>query len=124
MIQSRKKYSLLLLFYLLAVCALTLTPREKDFPQGFFWFLSFTGGAERFLNFILLFPLPLLVVCVWPRFSTIGLGSLGPSLSLIIESAQMGIVGRVSDWRDLALNSAGALMATLLATQLRMRNDT
>lgn len=115
----RKVYSLLLSYYLLGVCALTLTPRDERYGLGFLWFLDITGSVERVLNLILLVPLPLLIARVWPGVRIIVLGSLGPSLSLFIELVQLGIVGRVSDWRDVLLNSAGAIVATLLVARWR-----
>lgn len=115
----RKVYSLLLSYYLLGVCALTLTPRDEEYGLGFLWFLDITGSVERVLNLILLVPLPLLIARVWPGVRIIVLGSLGPSLSLFIELVQLGIVGRVSDWRDVLLNSAGAIVATLLVARWR-----
>ena len=79
------------------------------------------GRGDMFNNLLLYVPfgfcVALLVEPRWGRFTGIVVGTLlGASLSLGLELLQASVVPRVSSLRDLALNSTGSLLGTVLGT--------
>jgi glycopeptide antibiotics resistance protein len=114
--------SLLLANYILCLGILVLTPRGARNSSALLWFLDISGPVERALNIFLLMPLPLLLNRLWSKVSIVALGWSGPILSIAIEVAQCGIKGRISDLRDVLLNTLGSSLATVAVVLLRMQD--
>jgi glycopeptide antibiotics resistance protein len=79
------------------------------------------GRGDMFNNVLLYAPfgfcVALLVEPRWGRMAGIVAGTLlGAALSLSLEVLQASVAVRVSSLRDLSLNTAGALLGTLLGT--------
>lgn len=74
----------------------------------------FNEGLEKFLNFLLLTPLSVLLKVNFERVPLFLLAVIGPLISATIEVGQFFIPGRVSDLLDLALNSTGYLITLFL----------
>lgn len=72
------------------------------------------GNLERFLNALLLSPLPILLKLSFKRIPVSLLLVTGPLLSFTIELVQRYVPGRVSDLIDFALNSLGYLVVALV----------
>jgi glycopeptide antibiotics resistance protein len=75
------------------------------------------GNLERFLNLLLLSPLPVLLKRSFIRIPTSVLLLTGPLLSVTIEMVQIFVPGRVSDLIDVALNSFGFLVVAFVAVR-------
>jgi glycopeptide antibiotics resistance protein len=109
-----KRERFLLATYLVVLSYVAFTPVNPESEGGFPWIFSVSSTMERFLNFFLLMPLPILVYLVYRKIKIIYLYLMGPMLSLSIETIQLWIPGRVSDWRDFLLNSAGSSVVALV----------
>lgn len=109
-ILSTRNSRLLLIIYLLSFAFVTLIPNDGKPHHGLLWFLSTSPIWEKFLNLLLLAPLPLLLYLVRLNFSTLHLFITAPCLSLSVELAQRWIPGRDSSARDFLLNSLGSIM--------------
>jgi glycopeptide antibiotics resistance protein len=62
---------------------------------------------EKFLNLLMLMPMPVLVYWAFQRKSVARSLLLGPMVSAIIEVGQIWVPGRVPDFWDVGLNSTG-----------------
>jgi glycopeptide antibiotics resistance protein len=76
--------------------------------------LYYDGNFQWLANFLMLAPLPFLLLLVWGKLKPKILLLIGLLTTLTIETAQIYIPGRVSDLRDVAMNSAGVVVSVLL----------
>lgn len=127
--RGSKGWILTLLSYLIVVAVLTLTPapwaeiRGEQFSFGVLnpeaWGSGqtwATGAPQEFvLNLLMFFPLGLLLA----HWRTAEAAAAAALLTFGIEVAQIWIVGRISDPRDLIANVAGALLGVLIAALIR-----
>lgn len=128
----------LLLAFLIVLLIVVLTPSENHAAMGViarlsrwlsgfdlpyheaFLSLEFLANIVLFLPFGFLLPLafrfprePRYLVIILPAF--FGLG-----VSLLIETTQLWIPGRVSDPRDLVANATGAFLGAWVAAAIRV----
>lgn len=120
---------LALLCYLVVVGTLTLTPapwaeiRGAQFDYGVLnpaaWLSAqtWTTGAPRefLLNILMFLPLGLLLA----HWGTSRASLAATLLTLGIEIAQIGVIGRISDPRDLIANVTGAFLGVIAASLIR-----
>ena len=72
------------------------------------------GGSLQWLgNFLMLAPLPFLLLMVWGKLKPQILLLIGLLTTITIETTQIYIPGRVSDLRDVAMNNAGVVVSVL-----------
>ena len=72
------------------------------------------GGSLQWLgNFLMLAPLPFLLLLVWGKLKPQILFLIGFLTTITIETTQINIPGRVSDLRDVVMNSAGVGVSVL-----------
>lgn len=76
--------------------------------------LYYGGNFQWLANFLMLAPLPFLLLLVWGKLKPQILLLIGLLTTLTIETTQIYIPGRVSDLRDVAMNSAGVVVSVLL----------
>jgi glycopeptide antibiotics resistance protein len=113
----RKKKRDLVLFYLYfaSVALLVMTPTSSDGGRilGIF---SFDGHLEKFLNFVLLIPMPHLLCRAYKSLNPYIIFLLGPTFAGLVELLQKVIPGRQSDISDFILNSLGYLISVTFVT--------
>jgi glycopeptide antibiotics resistance protein len=103
----------LLAAYLLVLAVVVWTPVSEE-SGGLLGLFRIEGNLERFLNTLLLSPLPILLkLCFVPLAPSVLLVT-GPLLSVTIELIQNYVPGRVSDLIDVALNSLGFLVVAVI----------
>ena len=105
--------TVLLSSYLSALGLSTLTP-TADSNGKILGIIVLSRHLERVLNLLLLMPLAPLVSFTGKIMRVKQLIILGPAISIAIELCQLFIPGRVSDWRDVLLNSSGYLIVCWL----------
>lgn len=106
-------FQLALIVYLMALLFVVWTPVSEE-SGALLGIFRIEGNLERFLNALLLSPLPILLKLSFSRIPVSGLLVTGPLLSFTIESVQRYVPGRVSDLIDFALNSLGYLVVALV----------
>ncbi len=114
MINNRLKvFQSALIVYLMALLLVVWTPVSEE-SGALLGIFRIEGNLERFLNALLLSPLPILLKLSFSRIPVSGLLVTGPLLSLTIELVQRYVPGRVSDLIDFALNSLGFLVVAMI----------
>jgi glycopeptide antibiotics resistance protein len=108
-----KVFQLALIVYLMALLLVVWTPVSEE-SGALLGIFRIEGNLERFLNALLLSPLPILLKLSFSRIPVSGLLVTGPLLSLTIELVQRYVPGRVSDLIDFALNSLGFLVVAMI----------
>lgn len=109
----------LLALYLLVLVIFVWTPTAEE-SGAILGLFRIEGNLERFLNLLLLSPLPVLLKCSLIRIAHSALLVTGPLFSVTIELGQKYIPGRVYDLIDVALNSLGFLVvAVVIIRRLR-----
>jgi glycopeptide antibiotics resistance protein len=108
-----KVFQLALIVYLMALLLIVWTPVSEE-SGALLGIFRIEGNLERFLNALLLSPLPILLKLSFSRIPVSGLLVTGPLLSLTIELVQRYVPGRVSDLIDFALNSLGFLVVAMI----------
>jgi len=109
--------------YLLAVAVVTLTPATEGGHSPIWYIMQFlhrfagTGWVteprlELAANVVMFVPLGLLGVPLVGRSRWWWVIVAGVLLTCFIETAQLGIPGRVTDVRDIVANSCGAALGT------------
>ena len=111
--------------YLLVVGLITLTPSTGDGHSPMWYVMRFLhrfgttwvteSGLELVANVVLFVPFGLLGVPLVGRRRWWWVVVGGVLLTCAIETAQLGIPGRVSDVRDLVANTTGAIVGTAAA---------
>ena len=109
-----------LTLYSLILGVVVFTPNRNDDQTEFIWFLQVIGICEQILNFFLLTPLPIMIYWLNQKIQAFLLIMIGPLVSLTIEILQFWIPGRVTDFRDLLLNSAGYILIAVWLIQRRV----
>lgn len=127
----------MLLAFLIALLTVVLTPSENQAAMGVIarlsrWLSGFgLPYHEAFLsleflaNIVLFLPLGFLLPLAFrfprePRYLVIILPAFfGLGFSLLIETTQLWIPGRVSDPRDLVANAMGAFLGAWVAAVIR-----
>ncbi|MBM3717002.1 MAG: VanZ family protein [Actinobacteria bacterium] len=80
----------------------------------------FVAGAETTLNVALFVPVGMAVAALLPlRWAWLAAG-FGAVLSIVIETAQAAIPGRVPDVDDVLANTAGAILGTAVVILVRL----
>ena len=108
-----KVFQSALMVYLMALLLVVWTPVSEE-SGALLGIFRIEGNLERFLNALLLSPLPILLKLSFSRIPVSGLLVTGPLLSLTIELVQRYVPGRVSDLIDFALNSLGFLVVATI----------
>ena len=103
----------LLATYLLVLVIVVWTPTSEE-SGAILGLFRIEGNLERFLNVLLLSPLPVLLKLGFTRIAPSVLLVTGPLLSVAIELVQKYVPGRVSDLIDIALNSLGFLVVAVI----------
>lgn len=103
----------LLATYLLVLVMVVWTPISEE-SGAILGLFRIEGNLERFLNLLLLSPLPILLKLSLLRIAPSVLIATGPFLSVTIEIVQKYVPGRVSDFVDIALNSLGFLVVAVI----------
>lgn len=99
-----------LAIYVIALIITVWTPVAPD-SGALLGVIRIEGALERFLNLLLLAPLPILICKNFARLSLAILATIGPLTSITIEFIQSYIPGRTSDSIDFLLNSFGFWVA-------------
>lgn len=105
--------------YLLVLALVVWTPTSEE-SGAILGLFRIEGNLERFLNLLLLSPLPVLLKLGFTRIAPSVLLVTGPLLSVVIELVQKYVPGRVSDLIDISLNSLGFLVVAVFVV-LRLR---
>jgi glycopeptide antibiotics resistance protein len=114
MINNRLKvFQSALIVYLMALLLVVWTPVSEE-SGALLGIFRIEGNLERFLNALLLSPLPILLKLGFSRIPVSGLLATGPLLSFTIELVQRYVPGRASDLIDFALNSLGFLVVAMI----------
>lgn len=112
LLQSRLTFSV----YLILLTFGTLSPNEPD--RGMWNWLLGNQIVEKIVNFTLLMPLAtFLFVQFGATLKRVLIFSF--TTSVIIEGLQLFVPGRVSDLRDVLLNTSGSLLVTLFLRKLK-----
>lgn len=101
------------MIYIVTLILLVWTPVSEQ-SGALLGIFRIEGNLERFLNALLLSPLPILLKLSFSRIPVSGLLVTGPLLSFTIELVQRYVPGRVSDLIDFALNSLGFLVVAMI----------
>lgn len=115
-----KSFQLALTVYLMALLFVVWAPVSEE-SGALLGIFRIEGNLERFLNTLLLSPLPILLKLSFSRIPVLGLLGTGPLLSFAIEIVQRYVPGRVSDVIDFALNSLGYLVVALIEIRKSQR---
>lgn len=99
--------------YLMVLALVVWTPTSEE-SGALLGFFRIEGNLERFLNLLLLSPLPILLKINLKRITPSVLLVTGPLLSMTIEIVQKYVPGRVSDLIDVSLNSLGFLVVAMI----------
>lgn len=111
-LHSRSLFSL----YLAFLSFVTLLPKNETTEKWRWYFLE--THLERIVNLVLLAPLAAFLITLF-RMSVRTSLLLCLTTTVAIESIQNLIPGRVSDYKDVLLNSFGAIIAILILARFR-----
>jgi glycopeptide antibiotics resistance protein len=114
----RLLYKCLLTLYVVALGFRVFTPRV-DYVKATSQFtfgdqgrvrniFYYEGNFQWLGNFLMLMPLVLLIVLLYPRMKSLNILVMSLFVSTFIETIQFYIPGRISDWKDVLINSLGA----------------
>lgn len=97
----------------------TLTPQTEELST-FLWLVD-QPIIEMLINFILLMPLATILMVRFQR-SFVQSSFIAFATTICIESCQLIIPGRISDGRDIVLNTGGAILIGLLLKKKLLAN--
>jgi glycopeptide antibiotics resistance protein len=82
---------------------------DSNFPlmRLLHWIVYMSDELAWLLNFLMIIPLAILLGLIFQRWGSAKIILICSTTSLIIEITQRFIPGRVSDYRDVLLNSLG-----------------
>jgi len=129
----RLLYKCLLAAYIVALGFRVFTPRtefvkkDKTFTFGNSGTLHdafyYEGSGQWLGNFMMLIPLALLVTLIVPKMKSQNVFLICLLTSVTIESIQLFIPGRVSDWRDILVNTLGVVVTLVAAKFMNKKSQ-
>jgi len=107
---------LLLVFSVVAIAVLTLTPAADERHRPPFWCFSCGDRVanDMFLNVLLFIPLGAALGLL--RVRALGAAAMGFFLSTAVELLQYGIPGREPSARDVLTNTIGTILGAWIAS--------